>query len=108
MVLLNALKSKGIRLSVDDFGTGYSSLNYLKRFPIDTLKIDRSFVNDITTDANDKAIVAAITAMALELKLDVVAEGVKRFPGFKFKKSINTIRHRVLRARSFDGRFSIW
>lgn len=77
MDILNTLKNIGVRLSIDDFGTGYSSLSYLKRFPIDTLKIDKSFVNDITTDPSDKAIVAAITVMAQQLKLEVVAEGVE-------------------------------
>jgi EAL domain-containing protein (putative c-di-GMP-specific phosphodiesterase class I) len=77
MDILNTLKNIGVRLSIDDFGTGYSSLSYLKRFPIDTLKIDKSFVSDITTDPSDKAIVAAITVMAQQLKLEVVAEGVE-------------------------------
>jgi EAL domain-containing protein (putative c-di-GMP-specific phosphodiesterase class I) len=65
-----------LRISVDDFGTGYSSLSYLKRFPINTLKIDKSFVNDITTNPSDKAIVAAIVVMAQQLKLEVVTESV--------------------------------
>lgn len=75
--ILNELKSMGIHISIDDFGTGYSSLNYLRRFPIDTLKIDQTFVRDITTDPHDAAISIAIIAMAQSLKLRVVAEGVE-------------------------------
>jgi diguanylate cyclase (GGDEF)-like protein len=77
LVALNTLKRAGVALSVDDFGTGYSSLSYLKRFPIDTLKIDRSFVKDLHTDLDDAAICAAILAMAQQLGLNVVAEGVE-------------------------------
>ena len=75
--VLQALKDMGLRIALDDFGTGYSSLSFLRRFPIDTVKIDRSFVRDMTTDADDASIVRAVIGMGESLHLCVVAEGVE-------------------------------
>lgn len=77
LLTLTKLKKMGISISIDDFGTGYSSLIYLRRFPIDTLKIDRAFTHDMVSSEDAKAIVAAIIAMAQALKLTVIAEGVE-------------------------------
>jgi diguanylate cyclase (GGDEF)-like protein/PAS domain S-box-containing protein len=75
--VLTSIKELGVRLAIDDFGTGYSSLAHLKRFPIDTLKVDRSFIREVPNDAEDKAIAEAIIAMGKTLSLTVVAEGVE-------------------------------
>jgi EAL domain-containing protein (putative c-di-GMP-specific phosphodiesterase class I) len=74
---LHDFRRLGVRLSLDDFGTGYSSLSYLKRFPVDVLKIDRSFITDVTTDSEGQALVEAIITMAHGVDIKVVAEGVE-------------------------------
>jgi diguanylate cyclase (GGDEF)-like protein len=84
ITVLEQLKSIGVQIAIDDFGTGYSSLGYLKRFPIDTIKVDRSFIMDIPADAGDMKIARAIIAMAHALRLKVVAEGVENAEQLSF------------------------
>jgi len=85
---LNTFRELGISIAIDDFGTGYSSLGYLKRFPIDVLKIDRSFTRDLMTDADSTELVKAIVYMALSLRLELVAEGVETEDQEKFLHSL--------------------
>lgn len=86
---LNAVRAQGFRIYIDDFGTGYSSLSYLKRFPVDTVKIDKSFVRDMGTNSNDRSLVEAIIAMAHSLGLRVVAEGVENLAQLELLRLMN-------------------
>ncbi|HSU75965.1 MAG TPA: EAL domain-containing protein [Burkholderiales bacterium] len=108
LLMLERLSQMGIHLAVDDFGTGYSSLSYLHRFPINTLKIDRSFIHELSTNRNDALIVQAIIALAHSLKLEVVAEGVEDEGQLAFLKSFGSdqfqgyLRSRPLPALQFQ------
>jgi EAL domain-containing protein (putative c-di-GMP-specific phosphodiesterase class I) len=87
--VIKELKKFGLRISIDDFGTGYSSLSYLRRFPIDTLKIDRSFVRNLATNSENREIVRTILGLARNLGMDVVAEGTETLEEVSYLKSLN-------------------
>jgi diguanylate cyclase (GGDEF)-like protein len=112
IIMLDELHRMGVGLSIDDFGTGYSSLNYLKRFPIDTLKIDQSFIRDISSDSDDAAIVQAIIALAHGMRLRVVAEGVETNGQLEFLRALGNDQYqgylysRPLPAHEMERRLS--
>jgi EAL domain-containing protein (putative c-di-GMP-specific phosphodiesterase class I) len=85
--VLRILRQKGVRIAIDDFGTGYSSLSYLRKFPVDTLKIDQSFISQISAGGGDRVLVATMIQMAQSLKLRVVAEGVETLDQLRFLKA---------------------
>ena len=109
--LLMRLGDLGIHIAIDDFGTGYSSLSYLKQLPVDTIKVDSSFVRDIGTDPNDEAIIRAIIAMTHSLKLNVVAEGVEREDQYRVLRDLNCDEYQgflcspALPAAAFEAKF---
>ncbi len=109
IVMLETLSRLGVHLSVDDFGTGYSSFSYLKRLPLNTLKIDRTFVRDVSFDANDRAIVQAIVTLAHGLGLTVIAEGVENQAQLDYLRVVGAdqyqgyLRSRPLPAEAFAG-----
>jgi EAL domain-containing protein (putative c-di-GMP-specific phosphodiesterase class I) len=90
---MEKIKSLGVAFSLDDFGTGFSSLSYLKRLPLDQVKIDQSFVRDVTSDSNDAAIVRAIIAMCQSLEMQVIAEGVETTAQLTFLKDNGCTRY---------------
>jgi diguanylate cyclase (GGDEF)-like protein/PAS domain S-box-containing protein len=118
--VLAAIKDLGVQLALDDFGTGYSSLSYMRRFPIDTLKIDRSFVNDLVVDADDASIVSAVINMGKSLHMRVVAEGVEtqeqlaflrqegcsEAQGYLFSKPVSAAAFTKLTRQGVDAKWS--
>jgi EAL domain-containing protein (putative c-di-GMP-specific phosphodiesterase class I) len=119
LITLNRLKNMGVSLGIDDFGTGYSSLSYLQRLPFDTLKIDRSFVRELTAGKGSMDIVRAILELARSLKLEVIAEGVETeqqlcrlrklgcpyYQGFLFSKPVDAAAAESLYGQTRDSGF---
>jgi len=111
---MGAMRLRGLNLAIDDFGTGYSSLSYLKRFPIDCLKIDKSFVSNIETDINDAAIVSSIVALAKAMDLRVVAEGIENTNQLRYLQQIGCdeaqgfLLARPMPAEDFAGFVTNW
>lgn len=111
VAMLHTLRAKGIRLAIDDFGTGYSSLSYLKRFPIDVLKIDKSFIDDIPYEKDDMAIVVAIIEMGKALGYQILAEGIEHKEQLEFLKEKGCtyyqgyIKSKPLQAAAFETLF---
>jgi EAL domain-containing protein (putative c-di-GMP-specific phosphodiesterase class I) len=89
VVQLQQLRDLGVIIAIDDFGTGFSSLSYVKRLPVDRLKIDQSFIQDLTTDPSDRAIVSAIINLAHSFKIEVVAEGVETADHLEWLRAAN-------------------
>lgn len=120
IAIMSALQTLGVRFSLDDFGTGYSCLQYLKRLPLNQLKIDQSFIRDLVTDSSDRAIVRTIIAMAKNLNLDVIAEGVEtleqreilldmgcaHFQGYLFGKPVPIEKFEALVKSIYSGNFA--
>ena len=110
IAVMNNLHERGVRMSIDDFGTGYSSLNYLKKFKVYKLKIDQSFVRDISSDTEDKAIVGAVIGIAKSLGLQTIAEGVETAEQLEFlrEQGCDEIQGYFIAKPMLANEFSQW